>query len=71
MKDLCHDQIAHFKIPRQGCFVEDYPVTVPGKIQKFVMRQPDGARAVCAYPTYLKYIGTGNSRDPNSFSCVR
>jgi len=32
-------QIAHFKIPYYIQFVEDYPMTVTGKIQKFKMRQ--------------------------------
>jgi len=32
--------------------------------------RPDGSRPVCAYPKYLKYIGTGDVRDASSFSCV-
>ena len=32
--------------------------------------QPDGTRPVCAYPDYVKYIGTGDTRDASSFSCV-
>jgi|GEM_PF-6184543 len=31
-------QITHFKIPRHVRFVTDYPMTVTGKAQKFVMR---------------------------------
>jgi feruloyl esterase len=33
-------------------------------------RQPDGARPVCAYPKYLEYNGSGDTRDAASFSCV-
>ena len=38
LKDYCRDKIAHFKIPRYVRFVEEYPMTVTGKIQKFFMR---------------------------------
>ncbi|MEM1113445.1 MAG: AMP-binding protein [Pseudomonadota bacterium] len=38
-KGFCHGQIAHFKIPRYVRFVDEYPMTVTGKIQKFVMRE--------------------------------
>ena len=31
-------QLSHFKIPRYIEFVEEFPTTVTGKIQKFVMR---------------------------------
>lgn len=36
--DFCDGQIAHYKIPRIIRFVEEYPMTVTGKIQKFEMR---------------------------------
>lgn len=32
-------QIAHFKIPRYVLFVDSFPVTVTGKVQKFKMRE--------------------------------
>ncbi|NMP14726.1 AMP-binding protein [Thalassotalea sp. Y01] len=35
---FCEGQITHFKIPRYIEFVEQYPMTVTGKMQKFVMR---------------------------------
>ena len=38
LKAYCKDQITHFKIPRYVRFVTEYPMTVTGKIQKFVMR---------------------------------
>ena len=38
VKAFCQDKITHFKIPRYIDFVAEYPMTVMGKIQKFVMR---------------------------------
>ncbi|MCF8473242.1 MAG: AMP-binding protein [Emcibacter sp.] len=38
MRDFCKGQIAHYKIPRYIYFVETFPMTVTGKIQKFIMR---------------------------------
>ena len=35
---FCTGQIAHYKIPRYVRFVDDLPMTVTGKAQKFVMR---------------------------------
>jgi len=37
-KDFCKGQIAHFKIPRYVKFVDAFPMTVTGKVQKFKMR---------------------------------
>ncbi|WP_342619505.1 AMP-binding protein [Rhodoferax sp. GW822-FHT02A01] len=39
LREFCQGQIAHFKIPRYIRFVESFPMTVTGKIQKFVMRE--------------------------------
>jgi fatty-acyl-CoA synthase len=36
---FCKGQIAHYKIPRYIRFVEAFPMTVTGKVQKFVMRE--------------------------------
>lgn len=38
VKDYCRGKITHFKVPRYVRFVDDYPMTVTGKIQKFKMR---------------------------------
>ena len=35
---FCKGQIAHYKIPRYFKFVDAFPMTVTGKVQKFVMR---------------------------------
>ncbi|QTD93532.1 AMP-binding protein [Burkholderia anthina] len=39
VRAFCHGQIAHYKIPKYVCFVDELPMTVTGKVQKFVMRQ--------------------------------
>jgi fatty-acyl-CoA synthase len=39
LREFCRDQIAHYKIPRYIKFVEAFPTTVTGKVQKFVMRE--------------------------------
>ena len=39
IRDFCHGQIAHFKVPRYIKFVDSFPMTVTGKVQKFVMRE--------------------------------
>ncbi|KVG40629.1 AMP-binding protein [Burkholderia ubonensis] len=39
IRAFCRDRIAHFKIPRYIRFVEDMPMTVTGKVQKFAMRE--------------------------------
>jgi len=39
IRDFCQDRIAYFKIPRYIRFVDEFPMTVTGKMQKFVMRQ--------------------------------
>ncbi|NQS78880.1 MAG: AMP-binding protein, partial [Methanoculleus bourgensis] len=39
VKEFCRGQIAHFKIPRYVKFVDEFPMTVSGKIMKFKMRE--------------------------------
>lgn len=39
LREFCRGKIAHFKIPRYVKFVDAFPMTVTGKVQKFVMRQ--------------------------------
>jgi fatty-acyl-CoA synthase len=36
---FCRGRIAHFKIPRYVRFVEEFPLTVSGKVQKFLIRE--------------------------------
>jgi fatty-acyl-CoA synthase len=39
IRDYCRGKIAHYKIPRYVKFVDGFPMTVTGKVQKFVMRE--------------------------------
>lgn len=37
--EFCRGQIAHFKVPRYVYFVREFPMTVTGKVQKYLIRQ--------------------------------
>jgi fatty-acyl-CoA synthase len=39
IRDYCRGKIAHYKIPRYVTFVDAFPMTVTGKVQKFLMRE--------------------------------
>ncbi len=39
VREFCKGQIAHYKIPRYVRFVSEFPMTITGKPQKFVMRE--------------------------------
>jgi len=39
VRDFCRDKIANYKIPKFVKFVDGYPMTASGKIQKFKMRE--------------------------------
>ncbi len=39
VKSFCEGKIAYFKIPKYILFVDEFPMTVTGKVQKFVMRE--------------------------------
>ncbi|TYO74750.1 AMP-binding protein [Pseudomonas sp. CK-NBRI-02] len=39
LQGWCKARIAHFKVPRHYRFVEEFPMTVTGKVQKFRMRE--------------------------------
>lgn len=38
IRTFCRGAIAHYKIPRYIRFVDSFPMTVSGKVQKYVMR---------------------------------
>ncbi len=44
IREFCQDRIAHFKIPKYIWFVDEFPTTVTGKLQKFRMREIAAAR---------------------------
>jgi fatty-acyl-CoA synthase len=39
IREFCRGQIAHYKVPRYVKFVDSFPMTVTGKVQKFLLRQ--------------------------------
>ncbi|XP_013413811.1 acyl-CoA synthetase family member 2, mitochondrial isoform X1 [Lingula anatina] len=39
IKEFCKGKISHFKIPKYIMFVDSFPLTVTGKVQKFKMRE--------------------------------
>jgi len=39
VRKFCQDRISHYKVPRYIRFVESFPSTVTGKVQKFAMRE--------------------------------
>ena len=39
VREFCRGQIAHYKIPRDVRFVDAFPMTVTGKIQKYLIRK--------------------------------
>ena len=39
IRNFCKGQIAHYKVPRYIRFVDAFPMTVTGKIQKFKIRE--------------------------------
>ncbi len=41
LKDFCRGQIARYKIPRYFRFVDGFPMTISGKVQKYKMRETE------------------------------
>jgi fatty-acyl-CoA synthase len=39
VREHCRGRLAHYKVPRYVIFVEEFPMTVTGKVQKFKMRE--------------------------------
>jgi len=39
IREFCKGRIAHYKIPRYVEFVSEYPMTISGKVQKYLMRE--------------------------------
>jgi fatty-acyl-CoA synthase len=55
VRQFCAGKIAHFKIPQYVRFVDAFPMTVTGKVQKFVIREQEiearGLRAAASIKT--------------------
>jgi fatty-acyl-CoA synthase len=39
IREFCRGQIAHYKVPRHIRFVDAFPMTITGKVQKYLMRR--------------------------------
>ncbi len=39
IREYCKGRLAHFKIPKYIRFVDEYPMTVTGKVQKYLIRE--------------------------------
>lgn len=39
VRDFCADRIAHYKIPKVIRFVDEFPMTITGKVQKYEIRR--------------------------------
>ena len=39
IQDYCRQQLAYYKVPRYVRFIDGFPMTVTGKVQKYLMRQ--------------------------------
>jgi fatty-acyl-CoA synthase len=53
IRAFCEGKIAHFKIPHYVKIVEEFPMTITGKVQKFKMRE-----------AAIKELGLGPSHSP-------
>jgi fatty-acyl-CoA synthase len=65
VKDFCRDQIARYKIPKYIAFVEAFPMTTSGKIQKYKLREQAAElfpEAMAEAPS--KVLGAGGIADP-------
>ena len=39
VRDFCHDKIARYKVPKYVFFIDEWPLTGSGKIQKFKLKE--------------------------------
>jgi fatty-acyl-CoA synthase len=39
LREYARGQIAHYKIPRHVWIVDEFPMTVTGKVQKYLIRE--------------------------------
>ena len=39
IRAFCRDRLAYYKVPEHIRFVDSYPMTLSGKVQKFKMRE--------------------------------
>jgi fatty-acyl-CoA synthase len=46
IREFCRGKIAHFKVPQHFRFVESFPMTATGKIQKYKIREIEAAQGI-------------------------
>jgi len=51
IRQFCRGKLAHYKIPRYVYFVDDFPMTVTGKVQKYLLREQLTEELECASGT--------------------
>lgn len=51
LREFVRERLAHYKVPRHVVFVDDFPKTASGKIQKFVLRKQFLAQQSASGPT--------------------
>ncbi len=39
IQEFCREQIAHYKVPRYVRFMDSFPLTISGKVQKYLLRE--------------------------------
>jgi fatty-acyl-CoA synthase len=39
LREFCRAHIAHYKVPRYVRFVDAFPLTITGKVQKYLIRE--------------------------------
>ena len=39
IREFCRGKIAHYKVPRYVRFVDNFPLTISGKVQKYLIRE--------------------------------
>jgi fatty-acyl-CoA synthase len=54
IRDFCRGRIAHFKVPQYIRFVDSFPMTVTGKIQKFRIREQEIAARGLTHAASIK-----------------
>jgi fatty-acyl-CoA synthase len=52
LQDFCRGKISHFKVPRYVRFVDEFPLTASGKVQKFILAKSSAQ--------YLGLIGSAS-----------
>lgn len=72
LQGWCKARIAHFKVPRYIRFVDEYPMTVTGKVQKFRMREISVAEIAAASarrgrPDQCKIFTLPSTRSSSTF----